>query len=149
MRIFLPFLISLLSYVTVFAGTNIPLNDGALTDVKMNADYDIPWMGTMVKDVNFTESAFVKAYLDTYLNESISFVETKRQEDNIGMVHIRFQQFAHGLEMEHGTLILHMRNGRVESFNGEIYPVPDLPKSILTFQEALTKYRNDHPIDAP
>lgn len=147
MRRFIPFLFVLFSCVFVFAKTDITLNKDAITELKMNADYDIPWMGSVAPDLDLSETEFIEAFVSTYLNEHHSFVEVKRQEDNIGMTHVRFHQYAHGLRVEHGTLILHLRGERVESFNGEVYPVQDLSNALLTYEEALAKYSYEHPLD--
>jgi Zn-dependent metalloprotease len=92
------------------------------SSVKTNTAYDIPWYGELSTNYHWTESEFLSAFTNTYFEgHNVSFEETKRSTDKIGFTHIRLQQHISGIHVNHGVLNIHIKDGIVESFNGELY----------------------------
>ncbi len=58
---------------------------------------------------------------------NLGIQELRREQDNLGMLHIRYTQTWNGIPIDGSFLILHTRNGMVESFNGNMYNGIDLP----------------------
>ena len=54
------------------------------------------------------------------LPEDTEWREMSRQTDNIGMERIEYRQYVGGVEVEHSQVLLHVRDGRVESANGTV-----------------------------
>jgi thermolysin len=82
---------------------------------------------------------FALAYLDTEIREG-RFVLKFSQRDTLSpVVHDRYQQMASGLPVWGGEIILHMRNGKAESVDGEYYILPAAidPAPKLTKPQAL------------
>jgi len=82
---------------------------------------------------------FALAYLDTEIREG-RFVLKSTQRDALSpVVHQRYQQITGGLPVWGGEIILHMRNGKAESVDGEYYilPAPVSPTPKLSRSQAL------------
>lgn len=61
------------------------------------------------------------------IGPEFGLIETGRESDQLGMLHIRYQQTYQGIPLDGTFYIAHARNGMVESFNGKIYEGLDLP----------------------
>jgi len=57
------------------------------------------------------------------LGNGVKFVKYREETDDIGMVHYRYQQYYNSIPIDGSTLILHSKNGKIESFNGEYFKV--------------------------
>jgi Zn-dependent metalloprotease len=55
------------------------------------------------------------------LSNNYDFVLTNKENDRLGFTHYRFKQSYNGVIVENSTLIIHVRNGLVESINGLAY----------------------------
>jgi Zn-dependent metalloprotease len=68
----------------------------------------------------------------------------KTEKDDIGFEHLRFRQTYKGIPLLGGMLIAHIRNGRLESFNGEVFQVEasvvSIPESVC-LEHALDSVR--------
>lgn len=57
------------------------------------------------------------------------------QQDNIGFIHQEYKQYYKGIPVENGVYKVHIKNGNIESMNGDIYKVdmsntiPSIPSS--------------------
>jgi hypothetical protein len=54
------------------------------------------------------------------LPEDTEWREVSRQTDNIGMERIEYRQYVGGVEVEYSQVLLHVRDGRVQSANGTV-----------------------------
>jgi Zn-dependent metalloprotease/chitodextrinase len=54
-----------------------------------------------------------------------SFIPIKTEQDQLGYVHQRFQQYYNGVKVEFGTLIVHSKSDAVESLSSEYYPIQE------------------------
>lgn len=55
------------------------------------------------------------------LSADISFIELKREQDELGLTHIKYEQHYNGLPIQAAMLIVHIKDGKVESWNGEYF----------------------------
>jgi len=62
-------------------------------------------------------------------SEKTSFVSIKQEQDNLGFIHIKNQQYYNNIKVEFGTSTLHSKNGMVESVSSEFYKIEDLNTS--------------------
>lgn len=53
-------------------------------------------------------------------SEDTEWREVSRQTDNIGMERIEYRQYVGGVEVEYSQVLLHVRDGRVQSANGTV-----------------------------
>jgi len=60
----------------------------------------------------------------------------RRETDELGYVHERFQQYYQGVKVEHGAMSLHAKAGRVESLSGELLRRPAMPAVQPALSEA-------------
>jgi bacillolysin len=82
---------------------------------------------------------FALAYLDAEIRDG-RFVLKATQRDTLSPVeHLRYQQLASGLPVWGGEIVVHMRNGKAESCDGEYYvlPAPIDPAPKLSRIQAL------------
>jgi len=92
------------------------------------------------------------------LKDNSSYVKIKSENDRIGFLHEKFQQYYQGIKIEFATYSLHSKSGKLESMSGEFYQLdnvnthPTLSKN-QAFNQALqqigaTAYLWESPADA-
>lgn len=54
-----------------------------------------------------------------------SFTTLKQEQDPLGFTHQKMQEYYKGVKVEFGTVILHSKNGIVESLSNEFYEIQD------------------------
>ncbi len=69
------------------------------------------------------------------LHEATDFVLIRKDEDDLGYTHARYQQTIHGLPVIGGVYIIHSRDGRVETMNGELFSVANEKSAAVQVQE--------------
>lgn len=77
------------------------------------------------------------------LKETDSFVLQKTETDRLGMVHHRFQQYAHGIRVHGAEYALHESNGRIVKANGKLAsglqaPAPGYYQASYAREQALS-----------
>ena len=70
--------------------------------------------------------------------------EVSRQTDNIGMERIEYRQYVGGIEVEYSQVLLHVRDGRVQSANGTVMERQRTPASL---QHGSIMHRGGTPTD--
>jgi Zn-dependent metalloprotease len=147
MRLFIAFLFIALSFQSLAKETETNLTGHA-------AHEDIP--GTeLVRYKSFsTVPAFIRFRADQTISfteweewmtqryfkssEGFSFQYMRSEEDQLGMIHYRFQQAKDGFPLEFGIWIVHTKDGQVISMNGELFDeVPSFTPSV-TEEAALS-----------
>ncbi len=85
-------------------------------------DEDVAYQKTLVLDVpsskEYALSQFEKLYK---LDKNYSYQTIRTTTDVTGMSHERLQQFYKGIKIEFGVFIIHSKEGKVVSVNGELY----------------------------
>ena len=120
--------IFLAAFILLFAASSLFGMRAGLTQV---VDPTRPQTALGAKSVKFA-----LAYLDTEIREG-RFVLKSIQRDTLSpVVHQRYQQLAGGLPVWGGEIILHMRNGKAESCDGEYFLLPSRRRSGAEADEA-------------
>lgn len=122
-------------------------------------DEDVAYQKTLVLDVpsskDFAISKFEKLYK---LDKNYSYQTIRTTTDVTGMSHERLQQYYKGIKIEFGVFIVHSKDGKAVSVNGELYNASATNlNSVLTKESAFsiavnetnaTKYLWDDPDQA-
>ena len=77
----------------------------------------------------------------TVKNNSIGIKFMNKSKDDLGFEHYRYQQTIFGIPVEHSMIIVHSRNGKIHSMNGDLF-TKNLPNSVnktLSFSKSLEK----------
>ncbi|HNP18115.1 MAG TPA: M4 family metallopeptidase [Fulvivirga sp.] len=83
-----------------------------------------------------------KTYLETKKDDELKVSQTSA--DKLGYVHDRYQQYYKGVKVEFGTYLVHSKNGRVESMNGDYKKIENLSiDPSISRDEALNKAISD------
>ena len=78
------------------------------------------------------------------LPEGTEWREVSRQTDNIGMERIEYRQYVSGIEVEYSQVLLHVRDGRVQSANGTVMEQRRTPAKL---QRHSVMHRGGTPTD--
>src|SRR5690606_1946693 len=77
------------------------------------------------------------------LGPEYSYQEIRHDSDQLGMVHIRFQQYYQSYPVLGGVIILHYQNSRLQSINGEVYKPLTAVTHIAKDEESCLKIAMD------
>ncbi len=121
--------------------TNAQTKQLTFTSSTFHPTYQIPWYGELEPTTHFNETEFISTYTRQYLSSNVTFQEIKRSSDDIGFTHIRYQQFIDTIKVQHGVLILHLKENVVESFNGELYITQRKSQDVLSYEEILSEIK--------
>ena len=96
----------------------------------------------------------LKSYLS--LSEYVSFKKVNERTDDLGFVHINYQQLFNGIPIDGAIIMLHIKNGKPNSLNGQIVDIKNLViNPTITTSKALeiakqftkvTELINNYPI---
>lgn len=75
----------------------------------------------LIKDVE--AQAYVQKIVG--LNSNYGFIQIRKEEDELGFTHIRLQETFKGIEVLGAVLILHIKDHRLHSFNGEVFEIKE------------------------
>lgn len=64
--------------------------------------------------------------------------------DKLGMTRIEYRQYVGGVEVEHSQVLLHVKNGRVQTANGTVMETRQTPARL---RRNTMMYRNGTPTD--
>ena len=78
------------------------------------------------------------------LPDDTEWREVSRQTDNIGMERIEYRQYVAGIEVEYSQVLLHVRDGRVQSANGTVMEQQRTPAKL---QHSSIMHRGGTPTD--
>lgn len=85
-------------------------------------DEDVAYQKTLVLDAPSTKDFAVSKFEQLYkLDKNYSYQTIRTTTDVTGMSHERIQQYYKGIKVEFGVFILHSKEGKVVSVNGELY----------------------------
>ncbi|MCB0477987.1 MAG: M4 family metallopeptidase [Crocinitomicaceae bacterium] len=76
------------------------------------------------------------------VDANISFELIRTEQDQLGMTHSRYRQTLNGNPIQNGVMILHIKDGKVISFNGLIYKSIDPGNASLSESAALVKAKS-------
>ena len=137
-------LIILLSLtILIFLGNTTVVFSQKNTDQKQE-------LKTPPKFLKFNESDRVSLQNSTQLfkdifdpSEKTSFISINQEEDKLGYIHSKNQQYYNNIKVEFGTVTLHSINGMVASISSEFYKIVDLSteptiSNIQAFNKAVS-----------
>ena len=74
------------------------------------------------------------------MDASSGFVLIGKETDQLGFEHYRYQQTYKSIPIREAVFLIHVRNGKIESYNGTIYPTPTIQNSYnMDESKALTQ----------
>ncbi len=96
-------------------------------------------------DAELTAQAAPEVFSQWFaLPEGTEWREVSRQTDDIGMERIEYRQYVSGIEVEYSQVLLHVRDGRVQSANGTVMEQKRTPAKV---RHAPLAYKNGTPVD--
>lgn len=127
-----------------FAQQNTFKPEGAKIDFNSNIT-NLPLQVSFDESKHLSENMFTDWMKKEMIqNEEASFVSTKIEHDQLGLVHNRLQQYYKGYKIEGAIIVTHSKNNEVKSFNGDWFKDILLSNSVSTTEQqalqfALTK----------
>ncbi len=104
------------------------------------------------------KSAAPSALATHFLKENKSLLKIERPEeefmvrteeqDDLGMTHIRMDQYFEGVPVWASDVVVHLKDSKVESFNGRYFPTPNI-ESVVPYinAEAAEHFAEEHFIE--
>src|SRR6478609_4531406 len=78
------------------------------------------------------------------LSDKHTFTQVKETTDNLGFTHIDYQQFLDGIKVNNGIMMVHIKNGIVNSVNGRVAQINILNTTVaIDKQSAAAMAKND------
>ena len=98
-----------------------------------------------LQNENLTEGRAVECFDQWFaLPQETEWRKVSERTDNLGMTRIEYRQYVSGVEVEHSQVLLHIRDGRVQTANGTVMEVRQAPAMIRRYAKI---YRNGTPTD--
>ena len=98
-----------------------------------------------ITDAQVTVQAAPEVFSQWFtLPEGTEWREVSRQTDHIGMERIEYRQYVSGVEVEYSQVLLHARDGRVQSANGTVMEQKRTPAKV---QRHSIMHRSGTPTD--
>ena len=94
---------------------------------------------------NLTEEKAVECFSQWFaLPQETEWRRVDEHTDRLGMTRVEYRQYVSGVEVEHSQVLLHIRDGRVQTANGTVMELPQAPAKIRRYAPI---YRDDTPTD--
>ena len=94
---------------------------------------------------NLTEESAVERFGQWFaLPQETEWQRVGERTDRLGMTRVEFRQYVSGVEVEHSQVLLHIRDGRVQTANGTVMEVRQAPAKIRRYAKI---YRDGTPTD--
>lgn len=135
-------LFSVAMAIGVTASINAQEKDKTIQKKVINSKGN-PTMIVFKKSSKYNINEAKQVLLEQVGNKNHSLKKLKAENDKLGFVHEKQQQYYRGIKVEFATYTLHSRNNMVESMTGEFYPIEKnnvTPQ--LTNQQAFQKAIN-------
>ncbi|MCC7298324.1 MAG: M4 family metallopeptidase, partial [Bacteroidia bacterium] len=98
------------------------IQNPTLSNLSLDKRTGLPRYAEFSAPSGFTEVAFLDWFMKKYqFKPGVTFEILRTDVDDIGFTHSRYKQYYKGIEVLHSMLILHSKNGYVESFNGDYF----------------------------
>jgi len=115
----------------------VQLNAQQSKDIKRNG---------VIKNIQFEQNqqpavkeaqSILKQKLE--MNDSDRFILLKKTNDDLGFSHERYQQYHQGIKVEFGTYMVHSKNNKVQTMNGDFFPLKGINTNpTISKEQALT-----------
>ena len=94
---------------------------------------------------NLTEQKAVECFNQWFaLPQETEWRKVSERTDKLGMTRIEYRQYVSGVEVEHSQVLLHMKDGRVQTANGTVMEAPHMPAKL---RRGSAMYKNGTPTD--
>ena len=94
---------------------------------------------------NLTEQKAVECFDQWFeLPQETEWRKVSERTDKLGMTRIEYRQYVSGVEVEHSQVLLHMKDGRVQTANGTVMEAPHMPAKL---RRGSAMYKNGTPTD--
>jgi len=82
-------------------------------------------------------------FLNHYTKSNFTLIETDRTEDQLGFIHIKFQQVINNIPLELNFVAVHIKNGVIKAISGNLESnTPSSNTAVLTEQNVLNTTLN-------
>ncbi|MBP8033388.1 MAG: M4 family metallopeptidase [Bacteroidia bacterium] len=125
-------------YSLFFAQQNTIKLEGATIDFNSKLT-NLPLQVSFDESKHLSENQFIDwMKKDLIQDGEVSFVSIKKNNDQLGLSHNRFQQYYKGYKIEGAIILAHSKSNEVKSFNGDWFKEIKLSNSIsISEQQAL------------
>ena len=94
---------------------------------------------------NLTEQKAVECFDQWFeLPQETEWRKVSERTDKMGMTRIEYRQYVSGVEVEHSQVLLHMKDGRVQTANGTVMEALSMPAKL---RRGSVVYKNGTPTD--
>ena len=98
-----------------------------------------------LRSENLTEESAVECFDQWFaLPQETEWRRVGERTDRLGMTRVEYRQYVSGVEVEHSQVLLHIRDGRVQTANGTVMEVRQAPAKI---RRHAPIYRDGTPTD--
>lgn len=98
-----------------------------------------------LKSEILTEQDAVERFSQWFaLPQETEWRKVDERTDRLGMTRVEYRQYVCGVEVEHSQVLLHMRDGRVQTANGTVMEVRQAPARLRRYAKA---FRDGTPTD--
>lgn len=98
-----------------------------------------------LRSENLTEQRAVEYFNQWFaLPQETEWQRVGERTDRLGMTRVEYRQYVSGVEVEHSQVLLHIKDGRVQTANGTVMEVRQAPSKIRHYAKI---YRNGTPTD--
>ena len=94
---------------------------------------------------NLTEQKAVECFNQWFaLPQETEWRKVGERTDKLGMTRVEYRQYVSGVEVEHSQVLLHVKDGRVQTANGTVMETPQAPAKLRRYAKG---YRDGTPTD--
>ena len=94
---------------------------------------------------NLTEQKAVECFNQWFaLPQETEWIRVGERTDKLGMTRVEYRQYVSGVEVEHSQVLLHVKDGRVQTANGTVMETPQAPAKLRRYAKV---YREGTPTD--
>lgn len=98
-----------------------------------------------LQDENLKANRAVECFNQWFaLPQETEWRKVGERTDKLGMTRIEYRQYVGGVEVEHSQVLLHVKNGRVQTANGTVMETRQTPARL---RRNTMMYRNGTPTD--
>jgi len=98
-----------------------------------------------LQDENLKANRAVECFNQWFtLPQETEWRKVGERTDKLGMTRIEYRQYVGGVEVEHSQVLLHVKNGRVQTANGTVMEKRQTPARL---RRNTMMYRNGTPTD--
>src|SRR6478672_1600900 len=133
-----------LSIVFLFSASSFAQNADKNVAEKTQGKNSLPNFITFKENTTYTSGNSRQVFTEQLgLQQNQAFISTKTEVDQLGYTHEKFQLVHEGIKVEYASYILHSKNGKLKSMNGDFYHMDDvkttpLISSATAFNKAIS-----------